>query len=108
MNLLHDYDVRPMTTEELDRLQEKVYREWMAFDKESRLLDIRYQAIENAMKQSDPFGQDFERLAVKWREIEDMADKRFIEGLNYRQSYYNIERELDRRRRERLRPYLGW
>lgn len=108
MNLIHYYDVREMATEELERLKEKVYREWMAFDKETRLLDIRYQAIENAMKQSNPLGRDFERLAVKWREIVDNSDQRFIEGLNYRQSYYAIERELERRRQECMRPYLGW
>lgn len=88
-------------------MREEILRDWKAFDLQARLADIRIEALENAMKTCDPFSPNFERLALKWKELDIKGDDMFIEGLNYRQNYFRIGDELSRRRNERIKPYIS-
>ena len=110
MSLLSSDQLREIPTTRLLEMQEEILRDWKAFDSRARLLEIRIEALENAMKNCNPFGTDFEKLAVKWKELdsENNSDDAFIEGLDYRQNYARIDRELSRRLNERIRPYTGW
>lgn len=110
MSFLRYEQLREIPTARLLEMQEEILRDWKDFDFRARLLKIRIEALENAMRNCDPFGEDFEKLAIRWKELDGQTcnnDEVFLEVQSYRSNYHEIERELSRRRDERVWPYIG-